>query len=110
MNSYETMYILRSDLLEEQVQEAIDRYRNFLAERGADGIDIQVRGKRRLAYPIQNQFDGIYVQMNYKADGSNIAPMERAMRLSEDVLRYLTMTVEQPEPEAETVETAEVEA
>ena len=90
-NNYEMMYILRPDLSEDQAGEAIDKYRNYLSENGAENLEIQVRGKRRLSYPVGKYQDGIYVQMNYEADGSQNAPLERMMRLSEDTIRYLTI-------------------
>ena len=94
---YETMYILRPDLGEEQVEQAVSKYQNLIQEQGATEIEIQNRGKRRLAYEIKKQRDGIFVQMNYQAPGSVIAPLERAMRLSEEVIRYLTIKQEVPE-------------
>ncbi|MGL4881387.1 MAG: 30S ribosomal protein S6 [Waterburya sp.] len=90
-NNYEMMYILRPDLSEDQVGEAVGRYKDYLNENGAENLEIQVKGKRRLAYPVGKYLDGIYVQMNYQADGSQIAPLERMMRLSEDTIRYLTL-------------------
>ena len=96
---YETMYILRPDLGEEQVEQAINKYQSLLQEQGGQKIEIQHRGKRRLAYEINKQRDGIYVQMNYQGPGSVIAPLERAMRLSEEVIRYLTIKQEIPEEE-----------
>lgn len=92
--AYETMYILRPDLGEELVDQAITKYQSILQDNGAEGIDTQHRGKRRLAYEIKNHKEGVYVQMNYAAPGAAIAAMERAMRLGEDVLRYLTVKVE----------------
>jgi small subunit ribosomal protein S6 len=105
---YETMYILRPDLGEEQVEQAVNKYQNFLREQGADNIEIQNRGKRRLAYEINRNRDGIYIQMNYTGPGAAIAPMERAMRLSEEVIRYLTIKQDIPEekPEPEVVASA----
>lgn len=102
---YETMYILRPDLGEEQVEQAVNKYQNLIQEQGATEIEIQNRGKRRLAYEIKKQRDGIFIQMNYQAPGSVIAPLERAMRLSEEVIRYLTIKQEVPEetPEEEEV-------
>ncbi|WP_414549495.1 30S ribosomal protein S6 [Anabaena sp. CCY 0017] len=88
---YETIYILRPDLGDEQVEQAISKYQNLLTEQGAENITIQNRGKRRLAYEIKKHRDGIYVQMDYTGPGTAIAPMERAMRLSEEVIRYLTI-------------------
>lgn len=95
---YETMYILRPDLGDEQVAQAITKYENLIREQGADNIEIQNRGKRRLAYEIGKHRDGIYIQMNYAGPGKVIALMERAMRLSEEVIRYLTIKQEIKEP------------
>ena len=94
-NFYETMYILRPDLNEEAVDEAIGQYQDILKENGADILETQHRGKRRLAYEINRFREGIYIQMNYQAPGAAIAPMERAMRLSEAVIRYLTLVVDE---------------
>ncbi len=95
MQSYEMMYILRPDLGEEGTGQEIDKYRDFLTERGAASIEVQNRGRRRLAYPIQKFQEGVYVQMNFIADGTQIAPMERSMRLSEQVIRFLTLKIEE---------------
>jgi small subunit ribosomal protein S6 len=109
-HDYEMMYILRPDLGEEQVDQAIAKYENLLREQGADPIDIQHRGKRRLAYEIDRQREGIYIQMNYKAPATHVAPVERAMRLSEDVIRYLTLKQEIRKQETPEPEPVEVEA
>lgn len=101
------MYILRSDLGDEQVDRAIEKYQTLLREQGVEEIDTQHRGKRRLAYEINRQREGIYVQMNYAAPGTAIAVMEKAMRLSDEVIRYLTI---KPEPEEAPVAEAEAEA
>ncbi|MEM7556125.1 MAG: 30S ribosomal protein S6 [Cyanobacteria bacterium P01_A01_bin.84] len=92
--AYETMYILRPDLNEEQATQAINKYETFIREQGAEDIEVQNRGKRRLAYEIDRHRDGIYVQMNYRGPGTIISAMERSMRLSEEVIRYLTIKQE----------------
>lgn len=106
-NYYEMMYILRPDLSEEQVNDTVNRYQDFLNERGAENIDILNRGKRRLAYPIQKFLDGIYIQVNYQADGTQVAPLERAMRLSEEVIRYMTLKLKNPPASEESTEETE---
>lgn len=88
---YETMYILRPDITEEVVDGEIARYQEILQDQGATILETQHRGKRRLAYEIQRHREGIYIQMNYQGPGEVVAPMERAMRLSENVIRYLTL-------------------
>ncbi|MBD3883610.1 30S ribosomal protein S6 [Phormidium tenue FACHB-886] len=94
MPQYETMYILRPDLGEEQTDGAIAKYQNLLQEQGAQELETQHRGKRRLAYEIQRHREGVYIQMNYTAPGTAVAAMERAMRLSDEVIRYLTVRPE----------------
>lgn len=91
---YETMYILRPDLGDELTDQAIGKYQNILREQGAEILETQHRGKRRLAYEINRQREGVYVQMNYRGPGNVVAVLERAMRLSEEVVRYLTVKQE----------------
>ncbi|NEQ39016.1 MAG: 30S ribosomal protein S6 [Okeania sp. SIO3I5] len=93
---YETMYILRPDLTEEQVEQEITKYKDILQEQGAYDLQIQHRGKRRLAYEINDRREGTYIQMNYQGPPAQIAVLERAMRLSEEVIRYLTIKQEVP--------------
>ncbi len=90
-NTYELMFILRPDLNQEQVNKQMHKYRDFLKDQGAERLSMEVWGKRRLAYPIQNYNDGIYILTYYTGDGSQVSPIERDMRLSEEVIRYLTI-------------------
>lgn len=95
---YETMYILRPDIPEEEVDSHIAKYRDLVIDAGGEVLDTQMRGKRRLAYPIAKHREGIYVQLNHNGDGQQVGPLERAMRLSEDVIRYLTVKQSGPIP------------
>ena len=95
---YETMYILRLDIAEEEVAKHIEKYNKTLEKNGGKVLDSQMRGKRRLAYPISKHREGIYVQLSHQGNGQHIAKIEKAMRLSEDVIRYLTIKQEGPLP------------
>ena len=95
---YETMYILRPDIAEDEVTSHIDKYNKLLEESGGKILDSQMRGKRRLAYQIAKHREGIYVQLSHQGDGQHIFKIEKAMRLSEDVIRYLTVKQEGPLP------------
>lgn len=95
---YETMYILRPDIPEEEVETHVSKYRDLVTEAGAEVLDCQMRGKRRLAYPIARHKEGIYVQLAHNGNGQQVASLERAMRLSEDVIRYLTVKQDGPLP------------
>ena len=95
---YETMYILRPDIAEEEVNKHIEKYNKLLEDMGGKILDSQMRGKRRLAYTIAKNREGIYVQLSHQGDGQHIEKIEKAMRLSEDVIRYLTIKQEGPLP------------
>ncbi len=95
---YETMYILRPDIPEDEVDSHLKKYNEILEKAGTEVLDSQMRGKRRLAYPIAKHKEGIYVQLSHKGDGQQVALLERAMRLSEDVIRYLTVKQDGPLP------------
>lgn len=93
LNNYETMYIIRPDITEDQVSQEVAKYQEFLKERGVEDLTTRNHGKKRLAYKIGKHQDGIYVQMNYRVDGTVIAPLQRQMRISENVIRFLTLSV-----------------
>jgi len=95
---YETMYILRPDIAEDEVTNHIEKYNKLLKEFGGIILDSQMRGKRRLAYQIAKHREGIYVQLSHQGDGQHIFKIEKAMRLSEDVIRYMTVKQEGPLP------------
>ena len=95
---YETMYILRPDIAEDEVTNHIEKYNKLLEKFGGTILDSQMRGKRRLAYQIAKHREGIYVQLSHQGDGQHIFKIEKAMRLSEDVIRYMTVKQDGPLP------------
>ena len=92
------MYILRPDIAEDEVNKHIEKYNKLLEDMGGKILDSQMRGKRRLAYTIAKNREGIYVQLSHQGDGQHIEKIEKAMRLSEDVIRYMTIKQEGPLP------------
>ena len=106
---YETMYILRPDIPEEEVDSHLKKYSELLSATGVEVLDSQMRGKRRLAYPISKHKEGVYVQLSHNGDGQQIAVLEKAMRLSEDVIRYLTVKQHGPLPTPKTTSKDETE-
>ena len=95
---YETMYILRPDIAEDEVTNHINKYNKLLEDFGGKVLDSQMRGKRRLAYQIAKHREGVYVQLSHDGDGQHVFKIEKAMRLSEDVIRYMTVKQEGPLP------------
>lgn len=90
-NDYETVYILKPEMSEDSVLNLVNKYQNLLIDSKAKNVFIQNRGRRHLAYPIKRYHDGIYVQMNYSANGKVVKDLEREIRFEESILRILTI-------------------
>lgn len=93
---YETMYIIRPDLAEPDLEAVINKYQSLLRENQQEGdyIIVQNRGKRRMEYKINKHREGIYIQMNYSGPPSIVANLERMMRIDDNILRFLTLSRE----------------
>ena len=91
LNSYETVYILKSDVNEDENLSLVNKYKLLIKENGGKNIFIQHRGRRNLKYNINNYYDGIYVQMNYEGNGRLIQTIEKSMKLNENIIRFLTL-------------------
>ena len=90
LSPYETIYILKSDLNEDTLLKTIEQYQGILLERGAKNILIENRGRRNLKYPIKSFKDGVYIQMNYDANGEIVSLIEKSMKINDSIVRYLT--------------------
>jgi small subunit ribosomal protein S6 len=91
MRHYETTYILRPNLGEEQFTEIIDRTNAIVANDGGEIISLDRWGIKRLAYEISREVQGYYVYMNYAAPGKTVDEIERIFRIDDRALRYLTV-------------------
>ena len=91
MRHYETTFILRPNLGEEQFTEIIDRTVGIIT--GDDGaiITLDRWGIKRLAYEIKREVQGYYVYLNFAAPGKTVDEIERIFRIDDRVLRYLTV-------------------
>jgi small subunit ribosomal protein S6 len=91
---YETIYIMRSDLSDQEADATINKFQALLTEKGAVGLTLKHLGKRRLAYEIKKQKEGIYIQMNYNAAPTVVAEVEKIMRITDEIIRFLTVRLE----------------
>ncbi len=90
MNNYETVFILTPVLSEEQMKEAVNKFSSLLTDNGAEIVNREEWGLRKLAYAIQHKTTGYYTLLEFKADPSLIATLETHFRRDERVLRFLT--------------------
>jgi small subunit ribosomal protein S6 len=91
MRHYETTYILRPNLGEEQFTEIIDRTNAIVTNDGGAIICLDRLGVKRMAYEINKEIQGYYVYINYAAPGKTVDEIERIFRIDDRVLRYLTL-------------------
>ncbi|MCQ2050658.1 MAG: 30S ribosomal protein S6 [Bacteroidaceae bacterium] len=91
MNQYETVFILTPVLSDEQMKEAVDKFQGILSNAGAEIINQENWGMRKLAYPIQKKSTGFYVLIEFKAEPSVVETLEVNFRRDERVMRFLTV-------------------
>ena len=94
MNQYETVFILNPVLSEEQIREAVDKFTGFLKSNGAEIINVEKWGLRKLAYLIDKKKSGFYNLLEFKAPTSVISNLEIEMKRDEKVLRFLTVVMD----------------
>ncbi|MGH7916864.1 MAG: 30S ribosomal protein S6 [Candidatus Binataceae bacterium] len=94
MRRYETVFILRPDLGEPAQKEAIKRFEGLIGTSGGDLIDTDEWGFRELAYRIRGERRGYYVRLDYGGNGATMNEVERNLKLSDKVLRHLSVLVE----------------
>ena len=94
INHYETVFILTPVLSDEQLKEAVDRYRELLKENRCELIHEESWGLKKLAYPIKKKTTGFYHLFEFRADGTFIDKLELTFRRDERVLRFLTVKLD----------------
>ena len=94
MRCYEHTLIARQDLSPQQAQALAETYSGVLTEHGGEVTKTEYWGLRSLSYRIRNNRKGHYLHLNVRAPAEAIAELERQERLSDDVLRYLTVKVD----------------
>ena len=101
MREYEVLYIVRADLDEDKVQDAVKRV-NTLIERSGGAIErTNLWGKRKLAYEVKHQKEGAYVLQDFQIEPTRVPELEASLKITEEVLRHLIVR----KPEKATVAT-----
>ncbi|MDP3371541.1 MAG: 30S ribosomal protein S6 [Candidatus Paracaedibacteraceae bacterium] len=95
MRFYETVFIARQDVTSNQVETLAQHYTGIIKAHGGEVSKTEFCGLRGLAYPIKKNKKGHYILLNIAVESAGIKEMERQMNLNEDVLRYLTVRVEE---------------
>jgi small subunit ribosomal protein S6 len=91
MNNYETLYILKPTLTDEETTLNIAKIEETLIQEKAQILATNIMGMRKLAYPIAKYERGVYVVVYFQSAGSVISEFERKLKFNEDVIKFLTI-------------------
>ena len=91
MNNYETVFILTPVLSDVQMKETVEKFKNLLKDQGAEIVNEEDWGLRKLAYSIDKKSTGFYTFLEFKAAPSVIENLELNFRRDERVVRFLTV-------------------
>jgi len=97
MAFYETVFIARQDITSAQAEQLADQFAQLIRDNGGEVKKTEHWGLKTLAYRMNKNRKGHYVLFNIDAPHPAVAEMERNMRLNEDVLRYMTIRVDELE-------------
>jgi small subunit ribosomal protein S6 len=93
--TYELMFIVDPGAGDEDVVKLSEGVQKIITGQGGSITKTEMMGKRRLAYEINHKKDGTYVLLEVEGSGAEIAEVERRMRVNDQILRYMTVRVDE---------------
>jgi small subunit ribosomal protein S6 len=94
---YEVMFIVRPDVVEEEVDKLIAGFTTTVTTGGGVVKSVEKMGRRKLAYMVRKFNDGNYVLLTIESDGTHIAELERRLRVTEPVIKFITVRTDEEE-------------
>ena len=94
MNQYETVFILTPVLSDEQMKETVAKFRNLLTDNGAEILNEEAWGLKKMAYAIEKKSTGFYCLVEFKGEPSIVDTLETGYRRDEKVIRYMTVRLD----------------
>ena len=94
MNQYETVFILTPVLSDDQAKETVAKFKKLLTDNGAEIVNEEAWGMKKLAYQIQKKTSGFYNLLQFKAEPALIDKLEVAYRRDEKVIRFMTVKLD----------------
>ena len=94
MQQYELMVILDPEVDERTVAPSLDKFLNVIRNGGGTIENVDIWGRRRLAYEIDKKFEGIYAVVNFTAESATTVELDRQLKLSEAVMRTKVLRAE----------------
>jgi small subunit ribosomal protein S6 len=95
MRTYEVMFVVRPDVVDEDLDRLISTLEGNITTAGGTVKNIERMGKRRLAYTVRKFNDGMYVLLTVEGGGALITEVERRLRVTEPVIKFITVRVDE---------------
>ncbi|MCQ2559929.1 MAG: 30S ribosomal protein S6, partial [Clostridia bacterium] len=89
MRKYETVFVIRPDLEEEQTAGVIEKFTGIITNNGGEITNIDKKKKKRLAYEINHVKEGYYVLVNFDGEPATIKELERAYKSSDEIIHHI---------------------
>ena len=89
MRNYEIMFILSTQLTDEEKQAGVAFVEKTLTAGGVTEVKTEIWGDRKLAYPIKKKENGYYVLTTFQADGTKFTEIESKLNINESILKYM---------------------
>ena len=102
---YEVMYIITPESTDEDVTRINENLQGVIEKEGGTVVKLENMGRRRLAYEIKRKTEGHYVLFEIEGSGSEIAELERRMRVNDAIIRYITVRVDEERKTADKIRT-----
>ena len=96
MRDYELVLIVKPEITDENLPATLEKINKFITDRSGTVTETNQWGRRKLAYPIKGAVEGNYVLTRLKAEPKLVSALNANLRLSEDILRHLLVSVEAP--------------
>lgn len=103
LRTYEVMFIINPDTPDEEVERIVGGLKETTTALGGNITKEEKMGRRRLAYPIEKKNEGTYVLFEIDGSGKEIAELERKMRVTEQIMRHISVRVDEERRAAEKV-------
>jgi len=91
MELYESLFIIRPSLSDEDTNALIDKMKGVADKTGAEFIKVENLGKKKLAYEVRRERKGTYAHFYFKAPNNTVSELERAYRMEDNVIKFLTI-------------------
>ena len=99
--TYEVVFIVNPEVGDDEVMRLSETVQKLITSQGGHIVKTEMMGRRQLAYEINHKREGAYILLEIEGSGAEIAELERRMRVNDQILRYMTIRVDEDRRRAE---------